>query len=237
MRPVLILDTIIRFSESEDENAAAQNKQLVDDIIRLRQAGAIAVIGLHHATKKMRTEGMSLELALRGTGDIAASADAVYGMLRDNMLYNNGEGPNEIQVACLKPRDFEPPKPFRIALTKRPVVSPGPDMLIGVESIIDQNHDFKMVSRVTQASHVAERVEKLVLETPEITLKGLKEATGLSEWEIRSTLKNLGYRRGRGGKKGSTQWTKEPEKADMSTIKVDSDEPGEPDVSFDQIAA
>jgi len=71
-------------------------------VIRLRQAGAIAVIGLHHATKKMRTEGMSLELALRGTGDIAASADAVYGLLRDSMLYNNGEGPNEIQVACLK---------------------------------------------------------------------------------------------------------------------------------------
>jgi RecA-family ATPase len=80
MQPVVILDTVIRFSEAEDENAAAQNKKLVDDVIRLRQAGAVAVIGLHHATKKMRTEGMSLELALRGTGDIAASADAVLRM-------------------------------------------------------------------------------------------------------------------------------------------------------------
>jgi len=237
LKPVVILDTIIRFSEAEDENAAAQNKKLVDDVIRLRQAGAIAVIGLHHATKKMRTEGMSLELALRGTGDIAASADAVYGLLRDNMLYNNGEGPNEIQVACLKPRDFEPPQPFRIASTKRPAVPPGPGMLVGMESVIDQNHDFKVVSRVTQASNVAERIEKLVLETPEITLKGLKEKTGLSEWEIRTTLKNLGYERGRGGKKGSTHWTKEPEKVDTSTIRVESDEPSESDIALDQVAA
>ena len=106
MRPVVILDTLIRFSESDDENQAMQNKMLVDDIIRLRQAGASGVIGLHHATKAMREKGMSLEAALRGTGDIAACADAVYGLLRDSALYNNGAGPNEIDVACLKPRDF-----------------------------------------------------------------------------------------------------------------------------------
>jgi AAA domain/Bifunctional DNA primase/polymerase, N-terminal len=237
MRPVVILDTVIRFSEAEDENAAAQNKKLVDDFIRLRQAGAIAVIGLHHSTKKMRTEGMSLELALRGTGDIAASADAVYGLLRDHMLYNNGEGPNQIQVACLKPRDFEPPTPFRIASTKRPVVTPEPGMLAGMESIIDQNHDFQIISRVTQTNDTDKRIEALVTETPEITLKGLKEKTGLSEWDVRKTIERLKYHRGRGGKKGTTHWTKEPEKVDSSTIKVESDEPGEPDVSFDQVAA
>jgi len=57
LKPVVILDTIIRFSEAQDENQAMQNKQLVDDIIRLRQAGAVAVIGLHHATKAMREKG------------------------------------------------------------------------------------------------------------------------------------------------------------------------------------
>ena len=237
LKPVVILDTIIRFSEAEDENAAAQNKKLVDDVIRLRQAGAVAVIGLHHATKKMRTEGMSLELALRGTGDIAASADAVYGLLRDHMLYNNGEGPNQIQVACLKPRDFEPPAPFRIASTKRPAVTPEPGMLVGMESIIDQNHDFQIISRVTQANDTDKRIEALVTETPEITLKGLKEKTGLSEWDVRKAIERLKYHRGRGGKKGATHWTKEPEKVGMSTIKVESDGPTEPDVSFDQVAA
>jgi hypothetical protein len=237
LKPVVILDTVIRFSESEDENAAAQNKQLVDDVIRLRQAGAIAVIGLHHATKKMRTEGMSLELALRGTGDIAASADAVYGLLRDNMLYNNGEGPNEIQVACLKPRDFEPPAPFRIA-SSRKLVNPGPGFTIGTtESIIDQQHDFQLVSRLTHANQVADRIEKLVLETPTITMKELNLASGVSVWEIRKTLERLGYHRGRGGKKGATHWTKEPEKVDLSTIRVDSDELPGADVDLEAEAA
>jgi AAA domain/Bifunctional DNA primase/polymerase, N-terminal len=243
LKPVVILDTIIRFSESEDENAAAQNKKLVDDVIRLRQAGAIAVIGLHHATKKMRTEGMSLELALRGTGDIAASADAVYGLLRDSMLYNNGAGPNEIAVACLKPRDFEPPPPFRIAASRKQSGYDAPQddgtagLIIGLESIIDNEHDFKIISRVAQASQVAERVEKLVLETPTVTLKELHEMTGISLWELRKTLGNLGYHRGRGGKKGATHWTKEPEKVDTSTIRVESDEPSELEVVLDQVAA
>jgi hypothetical protein len=234
LKPVVILDTIIRFSESEDENAAAQNKQLVDDVIRLRQAGAIAVIGLHHAAKKMRTEGMSLELALRGTGDIAASADAVYGLLRDNMLYSNGEGPNEIQVACLKPRDFEPPAPFRIAASRKLPNLPGSVFAFKTESIIDQQHDFQLVSRMTHANQVSERIEKLVLESPTMTIKDLTLATGLSAWEIRKTLERLGYHRGRGGKKGATHWTKQPEKASLSTIRVDGQQA---EIILDAVAA
>ena len=235
LKPVVILDTIIRFSEAQDENQAMQNKALVDDVIRLRQAGAIAVIGLHHATKAMRKDGMSLETALRGTGDIAASADAVYGLLRDSMLYNNGEGPNEIDVACLKPRDFDPPNPFRIAATARPVASR--NLVVGMESIIDGDHDFKMVSRTMQAREIEQRIEQLVIETPTMTLKGLTEKTGRSEWEIRKALDRLGYHRGRGGKKGVTQWTK----TDL-TIQVTGDkdavEPGqEADISFDIPAA
>lgn len=226
LKPVVILDTIIRFSESEDENAAAQNKKLVDDVIRLRQAGAVAVIGLHHAVKAMREKGMSLELALRGTGDIAATADAVYGLLRDDKLYKNGSGPNEIQVGCLKPRDFEPPEPFRIAASRKVSGSDIPNdgkirIVSSTESIIDQQHDFQLVSRITHANQVTERIEKLVLETPTVTLKELNEVTGISPWEIRKTLERLGYHRGRGGKKGATHWTKEPEKVEPRRADVD----------------
>ena len=173
---------------------------------------------------------MSLELALRGTGDIAASADAVYGLLRDNMLYRNGEGPNEIQVACLKPRDFEPPQPFRIAATRRPASADSTLTLGGMQSIIDAEHDFKVISRVAQASQVADRFEKFVIDTPAITLKELNEVTGISPWEIRKTLERLGYHRGRGGKKGATHWTREPDK-------VESEEPVRPDIDFGTVAA
>jgi hypothetical protein len=238
LKPVVILDTVIRFSESEDENAAAQNKKLVDDIIRLRQAGAIAVIGLHHSTKKMRTEGMSLELALRGTGDIAASADAVYGLLRDHMLYNNGEGPNEIQVACLKPRDFEPPQPFRIASTKRPALPPGPGMLVGMESIIDVHHDFKMISRGAQAKDIESRIEQVITDVPSVTIKGLAERTGRSDWEVRKAIQKLGYERKPGGKKGGVAgWAKVDLKAIQVHTATDKDAiKAEPDVSFEKAA-
>ena len=59
MKPVVFLDTSIRFSTSDDENSATQNKMLVDDIINLRANGAISIVGLHHATKAMGKEEMT----------------------------------------------------------------------------------------------------------------------------------------------------------------------------------
>jgi hypothetical protein len=93
------------------------------------------------------------------------------------------------------------------------------------------------VSRVTHANQVADRIEKLVLDTPAITMKELNLATGASVWEIRKTLERLGYHRGRGGKKGATHWTKEPEKVDLSTIRADSDELPRADVDLEAEAA
>lgn len=209
LKPVVILDTIIRFSEAQDENQAMQNKALVDDVIRLRQNGAVAVVGLHHATKAMREKGMSLETVLRGTGDIAASADAVYGLLRDSMLYNNGMGPNEIDVACLKPRDFEPPHPFRIAATARPT-NPSGNAVVGMESIIDLNHDFRIVSKSASEQATGDVLERLVKEDPAITLDELAKITGQSTWGIRKALKQRHWVKSRGGAKGASRWSVSP---------------------------
>jgi len=205
MKPVVILDTLIRFSEADDENQASQNKQMVDDIIRLRQAGAVAVIGMHHATKAMREKGMSLETALRGTGDIAAAADAVYGMLRDSKLYADGNGPNEIDVACLKPRDFEPPKPFRLAASEKVE-----DVITGmplVTSVIDQLHDFRAVSQRAKAANLDERIKDMVSQDPNVSRKLLREQTGVSDWDVRQALKRMGLTRGKGDK-AATAWHK-----------------------------
>jgi hypothetical protein len=210
LRPVVVLDTIIRFSEAQDENQAMQNKKLVDDIIRLRQAGAVAVIGLHHATKSMREKGMTLETALRGTGDIAASADAVYGLLRDSMLYNHGLGPNEIDVACLKPRDFEPPQPFRIAATQKT------DGLIKLVSVIDQHQDFVVVSKSASDQGAADILERLIFDDPAISLKELSQATGKSTWDIRKTLKARDWTRRKGGAGGAGQWSRPNLPADVN---------------------
>jgi hypothetical protein len=208
LKPVVILDTFIRFSEADDENDAAQNKKIVNDIVALRQAGAVAVIGLHHAKKTLRDKGMSLNEVLRGTGDIAASADAVYGLLRDHLLYNNGAGPNEIEVTCVKPRDFNPPEPFRIAATRKPTQKDG--MVLGsTVSLIDQYHDFIVVGGETSQQAAGEKLNRLVEADPAMTLLELEKATGMTSWNIRQALKRAGWEKPRGGVKGGGVWSKQ----------------------------
>ena len=210
LKPVVILDTLIRFSESDDENDAMQNKKLVDDVISLRQAGAVGVIGIHHATKIMRTQGMTLESALRGTGDIAACADAVYGLLRDSTLYANGSGPNQIDVACLKPRDFDPPVPFRIAATQKSDSSGLTGLTPDIVSVIDAAGDFLIVREGSSETGLNEKLVNLVTEFPDINVRELVKATGAGEWLCRKNLKQLGWSKTKGGRGGASTWFKRP---------------------------
>jgi hypothetical protein len=228
MRPVVILDTVIRFSESSDENAAMQNKQMADDIIKLRQMGAIGVIGLHHSAKSMRESGMTLENVLRGTGDLAAMADAVYGLMRDGGLYENGYGPNEIDIRCLKPRDFDPPLPFRIAATRKT----GDKTIghaVGIESVIDAIGDFSIVGKSAAQARLDAKLVELVRANPEITLAALNKETGVTNWEIRKALGRLGWTKKGYGKKTDQRWTKTGAGfTDPVTVPVESDRASEP---------
>jgi hypothetical protein len=118
-------------------------------------------------------------------------ADAVYGIRRDRMLYNDGAGPMELEVRCLKPRDFEPPAPFRIAASYQ-----SDDGTI--KSFIDESGDFNLV----QAVEVIQAEEKAFLKavTQDETLSR-KELAGLLNWteyKVRSVSKKLGYMRSDG---------------------------------------
>lgn len=218
LKPAVFLDTLIRFNEADSENEAMQNKQLVDDITRLRQAGAIVVVPLHHATKALRTQGLSLDTVLRGTGDISASADCVYGLLRDDSLYQNGQGPNEVDIVCVKPRDLDPPPlPFRFALSRRTprvagstIIGLAPD----IESVIDATGDIqicqntaKREKREIEEQKNRELVE-LVTTNPTITLDELEKEVEMPASSIRRTLIKLGWSKPRGGAKDSFSWTK-----------------------------
>jgi hypothetical protein len=205
MKPVVFLDTVVRFNQSADENAAAQNKMLVDSIIGLRQAGARSVIGLHHSTKAMRKDGISLESVLRGTGDLAACCDAVYGLLRDDTMYAKNTGPNEIEVECAKARDFDAPIPFRIAASRRTnenVIGIAP----GLVSNIDETGDFIVVSKDGSENAIAESLIRLVKDDPAITIIELAKATKLSSWVVRKTLTFRGWIKDAGGTKGASRW-------------------------------
>ena len=126
LKPVIFLDTAIRFSHAEDENSSSQNAQgIAKAVFGLIALGARAVICLHHRAKetaKNNNREMTLENVLRGTGDLGAICDVVWGLQYDD---GNGAGPQymkdsrrmvRLQARCVKARDFIPPEDFRLQL-------------------------------------------------------------------------------------------------------------------------
>jgi hypothetical protein len=178
----------------------------VNDIIQLRVAGAPCVIALHHATKDIREKGLSLEYVLRGTGDIAAHPDTVYGILRDAKLYDNGAGASEIEVVCVKARDFDPPLPFRLAATYK---KPGATFPV---SYITETGNFAVVNAGDKLKRDAELVIQKITSEPMISFEKIIELTDLKESFIRQTLKAKGWHRAKGGPEGVSPWHQDNER-------------------------
>jgi hypothetical protein len=169
MKPVIFLDTAIRFSTATDENAASQNKKLVDDIISLRAAGAVGVFAFHHATKSSSKEQMTMENTLRGTGDYAAMCDAAYGIQINQSLYDNGRGPLEILVVCTKPRDISPqPKPFTLIST---LVGEGGKIV----DVLAREKDFLIKDEGEVAEEISAAITKILIKDPEIDVRNLAD--------------------------------------------------------------
>ena len=170
----------------------------------------------------MRKEGMSLETVLRGTGDLAAMCDAVYGLIRDDKLYANNAGPNEIDVRCVKPRDFDPPVPFRIAASckaeKPSIIGIAP----GIVSNIDQHGDFVVIGGTDHETSNAERLERLIQDDAALTHAELHDLTGLSVWEIRRTWGKRGWVKDKGGAKGLSRWHRADVKVDEISVDPDA---------------
>jgi hypothetical protein len=186
LKPVIILDTLPRFNESGDENDASGNKKLVDDMTNLRALGAVAIIGLHHSTKSSADAELTLENCLRGTGDFGAMADAVYAIRRDRNLYSDGAGPNEIEVRCVKPRDFEPPAPFKIAASYRKDDGT-------ITSYIDEQGDFHLVETAAVIESEDRAFLKAINDQPNISAEHLAEDLGISDRKLRRLQRRLGY--------------------------------------------
>jgi hypothetical protein len=180
MRPVVILDTLIRFSEASDENAAAQNKGLCDDIIRLRQCGAISVIAIHHSPKMSAEAEPTLENTLRGTGDFGALADAVYSLRQEEF-----DGEISLKVKCVKPRDFDEPLPFRLVMKTR--------VNGELVSKIDTTGDFEFVEPGVDVYNKRAALAKAVAENPTTSAENLAERLKISRNRIPDMLRELGW--------------------------------------------
>lgn len=107
------------------ENNAAEQKLFAKNLFALLRAGARTVTGLHHSPKYFeKSDYVSLENVLRGSGDIGAMLATCWGIVQTN------KETNELWVENTKPRDFKPCDPF----------------IIQGRPYIDQTGDFRMVS-------------------------------------------------------------------------------------------
>lgn len=191
LKPVIILDTLPRFNESGDENDAAGNKKLVDDITVLRELGAIAVIALHHCTKEATRTTPTLENMVRGTGDLGAMCDSVYSIRRDNILYDDNKGPNEIEIRCVKARDYEPMAPFKVAATYR-----SGDKII---SWINESGDFAVIEAGEVIEQQQSQFLKIIIENDKASLEEVAEELGIAKTAVLRMARITGYIRTKGG--------------------------------------
>jgi RecA-family ATPase len=139
MKPVVILDTAIRFQVGEENSSTDQAQGLGARIFRLINLGAPAVICMHHRKKDVGEQEVTLENALRGSGDFGAMADCVWVADHarkkdknkwDSDFSKDSKQLTRIRLECVKPRDMEPADPF--VIQGRPY--------------IDQSGDFRIVA-------------------------------------------------------------------------------------------
>jgi hypothetical protein len=170
VKPVVILDTAIRFSSAENENDAAQNRKLANEMFGLLSAGAQGIIAIHHSTKGSgREDNATLENTLRGTGDFGAIADAVYSL--------RCEDPQKMLVAvqCVKARDFELRPPFRIQ--GRPYIS--------------ETGDFAVIQEFGDE----EKLARALVQNPQASLRDLQDATGIGKNRVAAMAEGLGWKK------------------------------------------
>lgn len=114
---VIVLDTIHRFTRG-DENAASDASKFGDACLNLIAQGCRGILGLGHSSKAFGgADTMTAENCLRGSSEFGGIIGSMFAFKRlDEELL-------KIHVECVKPRDFEGPKPFQ--LQGRPHISDG----------------------------------------------------------------------------------------------------------------
>jgi hypothetical protein len=212
-KAVVFLDTASRFMKGNDENAAAQNRQLVNDVIALLAAGAVCVVLVHHATKaaKANQEKMTLENMLRGSSDFGAMCDQAYGVRKDMSLYANGNGPMEIELVSLKDREqISGLTSLRLAASyKLKHSEKGRVEVAFPQSYINEAGNFRVVSDSEASRRESQTIVGMVKEDPNLPAKDIAERLGLTEYRVKNALEQLGYHRVKGGPSGASPWHKD----------------------------
>lgn len=189
LKPVIFLDTAIRFTNVQDENSSSQNAQgLAKAVFALIHMGAQAVVCLHHRPKAGAGEAeLTLENTLRGTGDLGAICDVVWGL-----QYEKGSGDQyakdsrklvRLQVSCVKARDFVTPEDLRIQLSP----------------FIDKIGDFAVLDGDPETTanegrkNETEKLNAEITANPKVSLRELTRSTEIGINRIKKLAANAGW--------------------------------------------
>lgn len=190
MRPVVILDTAIRFQTGEENSSTDQAQGLGAAIMNLIRHGAAAVICMHHRKKDAANEDLSLENALRGSGDFGAVSDCVWavenarkkkGNKWDAQYSQESKQLTRLYLECVKPRDMEPADPF----------------IIQGRNYIDEKGDFVVLTTAADergmsepptAPAVPDKLLALIKADQKISLRRLARQSGMGHERIENIL-------------------------------------------------
>jgi len=178
LRPVVVLDSAIRFNPSTEENSAAANKEFSNGLFGLLRIGARGVIGLHHSPKTSANEELTLENVLRGTGDLAAICDVVYGLKSVNPAALC------VRVENVKARDFDVIAPFQIQ--GRPHIT--------------NSGDFQYIGQATdpreaKAEADGDALEQAIKDNPTANYRELEAETGIATNRIQKLAERRGFKK------------------------------------------
>jgi hypothetical protein len=103
-------------------------------------------------------------------------------------MFAQGEGPEEIEVVCVKPRDFEPPLPFRLQLKRKAKHGePGP-----IVSVIDQMGDLGYVGHAAVKDDHSKMLAAIFHENPFISFNDLVNLLKMKRELVRGFCKRNG---------------------------------------------
>lgn len=182
IKPVVFLDTAIRFSQGEENSGSDQAHDLAEKIMTLCRAGAKALVLMHHRAKGSQDKEPTLENALRGSGEFAAMCDCVWVVEpADKIASHNPDF--KLRLTCVKPRHIVPADPFVIQGT--PYVD---DPTIGDFRVVDFAHENAPENGDKDKD---ELVEKFIRENPEATVREIRKQCHVAQRVVDRVKKKL----------------------------------------------
>ena len=202
MRPVLILDTAIRFLKGDEQSSSEISQGFGARMFNLINHGAQAIIFMQHRSKGSKKEALSLENALRGTTDFGAMADCVWAIEHakapesykgnKDSYAKESENLTRLYLECVKPRDMDPADPF--VIQGRPYIDEKGDFVV-----LTDKEEPANLSSDDKAAMVAKMIDK----DPTIGILKIGRALGIGTDRVGVLMGELGY------KKTDGEWTNE----------------------------